>query len=88
MSSAGQYQQQLLDQTRHIYSETPISPVTEQAYLACPRHEFVRHRVTLVMPSASSLSLKVYPRDVPLMARMNEWLVRRGESQFLWSLPV
>ncbi len=88
MSSVEQYQQQLLDQTRHVYSETLISSSTEQAYLACPRHEFVRHRVTLGMPSASSLSLKVYPRDVPLTAGMNEWLVRRSESQFLWSLPV
>ncbi len=88
MSSAGQYQQQLLDQARHVYSETPISSSTEQAYLACPRHAFVRHRVTLGMPSASSLSLKVYPRDVPLTAGTNAWLVRRSESQFLWSLLV
>jgi protein-L-isoaspartate(D-aspartate) O-methyltransferase len=48
----------------------------------------VQHWVTLGMPSASSLSLKVYPRDAPLVVGTNAWLVRRSESQFLWSLPV
>lgn len=42
MNSAAEYQQQLLDQARQIYHETPISDATVQAYLATPRHWFVR----------------------------------------------
>jgi protein-L-isoaspartate(D-aspartate) O-methyltransferase len=36
------YQKQLLEQTRHIYGATPISEAIEGAYLAIPRHRFVR----------------------------------------------
>src|SRR5262245_56329451 len=36
------YQRQLLDQARQIYHQTPISEATVQAYLATPRHLFVR----------------------------------------------
>lgn len=42
MDTVEKYQQQLLEQTRYIYYETPISEATEQAYLATPRHVFVR----------------------------------------------
>jgi len=42
MDTVEKYQQQLLEQTRYIYYETPISEATEQAYLATPRHMFVR----------------------------------------------
>jgi protein-L-isoaspartate(D-aspartate) O-methyltransferase len=42
MDAAAKYQQQLLDQARQIYHLTPISDATVQAYLAAPRHLFVR----------------------------------------------
>jgi hypothetical protein len=46
----------------------------------------VRQWVDLGMPSAACLTLQVYPSDVPLMAGEHAWLVKRPESQFLWSL--
>jgi protein-L-isoaspartate(D-aspartate) O-methyltransferase len=46
----------------------------------------VRQWVDLGMPSAACLTLQVYPSDVSLMAGEHEWLVKRPESQFLWSL--
>ena len=42
MDLAVKYQQQLLDQARQIYRQTPISDATAQAYLTTPRHLFVR----------------------------------------------
>jgi protein-L-isoaspartate(D-aspartate) O-methyltransferase len=39
---SAKYQQLLLDQARQIYRQTPISDATAQAYLATPRHLFVR----------------------------------------------
>lgn len=42
--------------------------------------------VKLGMPGAASFALKVYPIELPLTAGENEWIVRRKESQFLWSL--
>lgn len=36
------YQRQLLDQAQQTYHETPISDATVQAFLATPRHLFVR----------------------------------------------
>ena len=42
MDAAIKYQRQLLDQARQIYQDTPISDATVQAYLATPRHLFVR----------------------------------------------
>jgi hypothetical protein len=46
----------------------------------------VEHWVQLGMPTPSSFALQVYPIDCPLEARANQWLVKRAESQFLWSL--
>jgi len=40
----------------------------------------------LGMPGAASFALKIYPIEFPLMANENEWIVKRKESQFLWSL--
>jgi len=37
-------------------------------------------------PSAASFSLKIYPIDFALTANDKEWIVKRKESQFLWSL--
>jgi protein-L-isoaspartate(D-aspartate) O-methyltransferase len=42
MDAAARYQRQLLDQTRQIYHQTPISDATVQAFLAAPRHLFVQ----------------------------------------------
>jgi hypothetical protein len=44
--------------------------------------------VELGMPLAASLALKIYPSDIRLMARQNQWIVKRQESQFLWSLEA
>jgi len=46
----------------------------------------IEHWVKLGMPSAASFALKVYPIAFPLVADENEWIVKRRESQFLWSL--
>ena len=48
----------------------------------------IRQWVDLGMPTAASFDLQVYPRDVPLATRTNQWIVKRKESQFLWSLEV
>jgi protein-L-isoaspartate(D-aspartate) O-methyltransferase len=48
----------------------------------------VRQWVDLGMPSAASFTLQVYPRDVPLSASEQQWLVTRRGSQFLWSLAI
>jgi protein-L-isoaspartate(D-aspartate) O-methyltransferase len=42
MENIEKYQKQLLEQTQSLYRETPISEATQQAYLATPRHRFVR----------------------------------------------
>ena len=48
--------------------------------------QMIRQWVELGMPSAASFDLHVYPVDVPLTAHERQWIVRRSESQFLWSL--
>jgi protein-L-isoaspartate(D-aspartate) O-methyltransferase len=48
----------------------------------------IRQWVDLGMPSAASFALQVYPRDVPLSAGEQQWIVTRRESQFLWSLAM
>ncbi len=42
--------------------------------------------VRLGMPGAASFALQIFPRDVPLAAGEDQWIVKRQESQFLWSL--
>jgi protein-L-isoaspartate(D-aspartate) O-methyltransferase len=46
----------------------------------------IKQWVELGMPSAVSFGLRVYPLDFPLTITENQWLVKRRESQFLWSL--
>jgi hypothetical protein len=41
--------------------------------------------VDLGMPSAASFALRAYPVNVAVTPAEGEWLVRRAESQFLWS---
>jgi protein-L-isoaspartate(D-aspartate) O-methyltransferase len=48
----------------------------------------VRQWVDLGMPSAASFELKIYPIDVPIAVRENQWLVKRNKSQFLWGLKI
>jgi len=42
METPEKYQRQLLEQSRRIFHKTPISQATERAYLATPRHLFVK----------------------------------------------
>jgi hypothetical protein len=42
MDTVEKYQQQLLEQSQYIFSRTPISQATARAYLAMPRHKFVK----------------------------------------------
>jgi protein-L-isoaspartate(D-aspartate) O-methyltransferase len=46
----------------------------------------IRQWVELGMPSAASFVLQVYPREASVTVRQNQWIVKREESQFLWSL--
>lgn len=48
--------------------------------------EWLRSWVEMGMPTAAGLDLKVYPIDVPLKAKDHQWIVRRRDSQFLWTL--
>ena len=59
------------------------SPAAEERLLNA-----VEGWVKLGMPSAASFSLKVYPIDFPLTANDKEWIIKRKESQFLWSLNL
>jgi hypothetical protein len=38
------------------------------------------------MPTAACLNLKVFPIGTQVRAGDNQWLVKRRDSQFLWSL--
>ena len=48
----------------------------------------VKEWVNLGMPSAASFTLQVYPIDLPLKVDHNQWIVKRKDSQFLWSLKT
>jgi len=48
--------------------------------------EKLRSWVELGMPTAACLDLKAYPVEAALKARDHQWIVRRRDSQFLWSL--
>jgi hypothetical protein len=50
--------------------------------------EHVRYWVDVGMPTAASLTLRIYPNDADVARRPDEWLVERQESQFLWRLPM
>jgi protein-L-isoaspartate(D-aspartate) O-methyltransferase len=57
------------------------SPRAEERLL-----ERLRSWVELGMPTAACLELKAYPMEVQLKADDHQWIVRRRDSQFLWSL--
>lgn len=46
----------------------------------------VKSWVNLGMPNTACFNLKIYPKDITLHAGENQWIVKRNESQFLWSL--
>jgi protein-L-isoaspartate(D-aspartate) O-methyltransferase len=48
--------------------------------------EKVRQWVHLGLPTAASFKLEVHPINSRIEARENQWLVKRTESQFLWTL--
>ncbi len=50
--------------------------------------EKVRQWVDLGMPTAASFKLQVHPNDYRVEARENQWIVKRSESTFLWSLEA
>jgi protein-L-isoaspartate(D-aspartate) O-methyltransferase len=50
--------------------------------------ERVRQWVDLGMPTAASFKLEVHPNDSRVEARENQWIVKRSESTFLWSLET
>jgi hypothetical protein len=47
----------------------------------------LRYWLELGMPTAASLTLRIYPSDAVVSCGKNDWLVKRRESQFMWSLP-
>jgi hypothetical protein len=50
--------------------------------------EILHKWLNLGMPAAACLDLKLYPIDVPLNAGHQQWLVKRRDSQFLWTLKA
>lgn len=48
----------------------------------------LRQWVEVGMPTAACLDLKVFPIETRLQAADNQWLVKRRDSQFLWTLPA
>ena len=42
----------------------------------------------LGMPSATCFKLKVYPKDHEIKPEANQWLIKRKDSQFLWTLDL
>jgi hypothetical protein len=46
----------------------------------------IRQWAELGMPGAASFHLLIYPLDDPVTVGEKQWLVKRRESQFLWSL--
>jgi protein-L-isoaspartate(D-aspartate) O-methyltransferase len=48
----------------------------------------VERWVRLGMPTAASFRLSVYPREAPITLHDGQWLVRRSQSQFVWTLAI
>jgi protein-L-isoaspartate O-methyltransferase len=40
------------------------------------------------MPTAASFRLSVYPNEAPIILSEGQWLVRRGQSQFVWTVTL
>lgn len=69
---------------RHLF----VSRYREWGSTEWRQVEKVRQWVELGMPTAASFKLQVHPNDYPVGPSANEWLVKRGESTFLWSLEA
>jgi protein-L-isoaspartate(D-aspartate) O-methyltransferase len=52
----------------------------------CQLRRGVERWARLGMPTAASFQLSVYPNDVPVTVGEGQWLVRRRQSQFVWTL--
>lgn len=50
--------------------------------------EDLRRWVSLGMPTTANFQLRVFPDNVPIAPGENQWIVKRRDSQFLWSLPA
>jgi protein-L-isoaspartate(D-aspartate) O-methyltransferase len=50
--------------------------------------EMLQRWLSLGMPAAACLDLKIYPIDAPLDVGARQWLVKRRDSQFLWTLQT
>jgi protein-L-isoaspartate(D-aspartate) O-methyltransferase len=48
----------------------------------------VERWVRFGMPTAASFRLSVYPSEVPITLHDGQWLVRRRQSQFVWTLAL
>jgi hypothetical protein len=48
----------------------------------------VRQWLDLGMPAVGSFKLQVYPSEEPVTPRENQWIVKRRESKFVWSLEA
>ena len=83
MDAPIKYQRQLLDQARQIYHHTPISDATVGAYLATPRHLFIRR----YRERASKDWIEVNDGNLhfviakPLLDRCREWPLRTAQDQ-------
>ena len=70
-----------------FFCEIPTAAL-EQARFVTRLMQRIRQWVDLGMPTGASFSLQVYPVGVARTARDNQWIVKRRESQFLWSLAT
>ena len=50
--------------------------------------EQVKYWVELGMPTAASFEVQIHPVGVALTPGVNQWVARRTEAQFLWSLNL
>lgn len=48
--------------------------------------KILHHWIDLGMPSMASMDLRIFPIDAEVTPDSNQWLVRKRDSQFLWSL--
>jgi protein-L-isoaspartate(D-aspartate) O-methyltransferase len=67
METSEKFQRQLLDHSRRIFSKTPISHATEQAYLATPRHLFVRRYREWGTPEWRQVSAENLEQHLPTL---------------------
>jgi len=56
--------------------------VTARDQLVARLHEWI----DLGMPSVTAMRLRIFPTDAKVLVEEGEWLVKRNESSFVWSL--